>query len=551
MTGEQSLGLSRQLTDSHNAFRTTTGPKIAILANFPAREITDMLHQWFERLELGASVSLESGDSLQHLLDERSAFYSADCGIILLNLDRCVPHQAQGDLSAINENVEFLAQTIERIARRSVPLLLLSCANLQGEESSVHAMEQALCNRLISLKSVETVKAEAIASLYPVQDPFERFGNESSQVDDLLYTRVYLATLATVIARRLYVRFCRTRKVIVVDCDNTLWTGNCGEVSSRGVSILAGNRAFQEELVRQYELGKLLCICSKNNEKDVLDVLREHPEMILRTTHLTAHRINWESKHDNVRSLSKELNLDLGSFIFLDDSPYECALMESQCPDVLTVLIPHEQAEIPRVISRIWDFDPGVATWEDKNRTALYREASAREGVRGASHSLEEFVAALKIRVTFAPLAISEIGRMSQLALRVTQFNLNGRLLTTSELWALAGSQKCWTIRVTDRFGDYGIVGAFVFENAGKEVFIRSLLLSCRALGRGVEFKISSYLMKIAREFGAECLVFDLQPTSRNLPVQAFLDEIGAIQGVNGRVVPVIATTSNSAASEV
>ena len=131
--------------------------------------------------------------------------------------------------------------------------------------------------------------------------------------------------------------------MIVLDCDNTLWKGVCGEDGPLGIEITPPYRALQEFMVGQANAGRLLCLCSKNNESDVLDVFEQRTDMLLREEHFVSRRINWNSKSDNLQSLARELNLGLESFIFVDDNPVECADVEINCPGVLTLQLPTER----------------------------------------------------------------------------------------------------------------------------------------------------------------------------------------------------------------
>ncbi|HEX2050850.1 MAG TPA: elongation factor Tu, partial [Actinomycetota bacterium] len=107
-------------------------------------------------------------------------------------------------------------------------------------------------------------------------------------------------------------------------CDDTLWKGICGEDGPEGVVIDEPRLALQRAMAGLRDQGMLLCICSKNNEEDVEETFRCHPEMPLRLEDFVARRINWGSKSANLAALSDELQLGLDSFIFIDDNPNEC-----------------------------------------------------------------------------------------------------------------------------------------------------------------------------------------------------------------------------------
>ena len=123
--------------------------------------------------------------------------------------------------------------------------------------------------------------------------------------------------------------------------------------------------------------GFLLCLCSKNDQADALSVFEHRQDMVLKRNHLVSWRINWHPKSKNIRSLAKELNLGLDSFIFLDDNPLECAEVRFGCPEVLTLRLPVE-GDITGFLDHVWAFDRVSLTAEDRERTAMYQQEIER-----------------------------------------------------------------------------------------------------------------------------------------------------------------------------
>jgi FkbH-like protein len=278
--------------------------------------------------------------------------------------------------------------------------------------------------------------------------------------------------------------------------------------------------------LRQQEAGVLLAIASKNNEADVMAVL-ESPECALRAEHLTAWRINWEPKSENLRELAEELGLELKSFLFVDDSPYECLEVRNRYPEVLTVQLPGDAEQIPAFLEHSWVFDRTGVTEEDRNRVKMY-EAERQRTALSRTLTQEEFLASLQLKIQIAPAAPSDLARVSQLTQRTTQFNMSGALYTEAALgtWLAEGGRECWTVRVRDAFGDYGLVGALVFEPAGGALRIGTFLLSCRALGRRVEDAMVAHLRAYAVEHRIERLEIPVVPTGRNRPAREFLHRL-------------------------
>jgi predicted enzyme involved in methoxymalonyl-ACP biosynthesis len=84
-------------------------------------------------------------------------------------------------------------------------------------------------------------------------------------------------------------------------------------------------------------------------------------------------------------------------------------------------------------------------------------------------------------------------------------------------------------IRLRDRFGDYGLVGAMIFTRRPGLLDVEDVLLSCRALGRRVEYRMLSHLGRIAQEEGRERVRINFVPTPKNKPARDFLESVGAI----------------------
>jgi len=273
----------------------------------------------------------------------------------------------------------------------------------------------------------------------------------------------------------------------------------------------------------------LLCPCSKNNEEDVLEVFARRPEMPLRLEHIVSRRINWRPKSENLKSLAKELQLGLDSFIFIDDDPVECAEVQARCPEVLTLQLPSDAQIIPRFLEHVWAFDHVKTTAEDTKRTELYRQNATRGQFRAESLTFEEFLDGLGLEIQISAPAPHQLPRVAELTHRTNQFNLAPIRRSEAEMDTLCryAESECLVVQVCDRFGDYGLVGAIIFQASAKAITVDTFLLSCRALGRGVEHCMLARLGEIAKERGLEHVELSLVITPKNRPIQRFLDSIG------------------------
>ena len=351
----------------------------------------------------------------------------------------------------------------------------------------------------------------------------------------LPYTPVFFATLARRLARAVYALRTPAHKVLVLDCDNTLWKGVVGEDGVAGIELSEAYLAFQRFVVARQNAGMLVCLASKNVEADVREVFLSRPEMVLKLDHIVSMRVNWLAKSANLRDLADELNLGLDSFVLIDDSPLECAEVEASCPEVLVLRLPIE-GDFPQFLSHVWPLDDRAATEADRRRTEMYRQNRERHLHAQSASNLAEFMAGLDLRVEIAEPAPEQWPRVAQLTQRTNQFNLTTRRRSESDLLAglAAEGQRCLAVQVRDRFGDYGLVGVVIFAVGDGALTIDTFLLSCRVLGRGVEHAILRHLGTLAGTMDLERIVAPFIPTAKNVPARQFLESLDAESDLSG-----------------
>jgi FkbH-like protein len=274
----------------------------------------------------------------------------------------------------------------------------------------------------------------------------------------------------------------------------------------------------------------VVCLCSKNNEEDVFEVFERRPEMPLKREHIVSWRINWRLKSENIRSLADELQLGLDSFVFIDDNPVECAEVRANCPEVLALQLPNEAENISGFLNHVWAFDHLKVTEEDRKRTSMYQENIRREQFRQGSLTFGDFLAGLKLKVNGFEPRIEHLSRIAQLTQRTNQFNFTTIRRSEAELQRIFQSRdlECLCVEVSDRFGDYGLVGVILFKSEGDAISVDTFLLSCRVLGRGVEHQLLAALGQKAHERGLSNVMISYAPSKKNQPALYFLDGIGS-----------------------
>jgi FkbH-like protein len=312
-------------------------------------------------------------------------------------------------------------------------------------------------------------------------------------------------------------------KVLAVDLDGVMWGGVVGEAGLRGIELGEEGvglafQDFQRELLRIRDCGVLLALCSKNNPRDVSEVLERHPAMVLRHEHFAAERANWQDKATNLRELALELAVGIDTFMYLDDSPIEREWVRRALPEVAVPELPEDPVERPAMLRACPDFKLIALTDADRGRAGAYRAERHRRAVSATATSFEVFLASLEQQVTIEPVSDASLSRAAQLCQRTNQFNLTTRRYDAAQLGRMLDDDdvELYTLAVSDRFGDSGITGLAILRHAGDEVEIDTFLMSCRILGWRLEDALLAFLAERAGARGARVLVGRFEPTPKN-----------------------------------
>jgi FkbH-like protein len=321
----------------------------------------------------------------------------------------------------------------------------------------------------------------------------------------------------------------RTCKVLALDLDNTLWGGVVGEDGLDHLQLgpeYPGSAylELQRELKHLARRGVLLAVCSRNNPDEALYALRTHPEMLLRPDDFAAIHANWDDKASNLRRIAADLNVGLDAIAFLDDSPVEREWIRAELPDVRVLDVPADPVRYVDAIRRSPWFERLALSSEDRDRSRHYHDRRARADAQQAAASPEAFLASLGMRAQLGGVSRATIARLAQLTQKTNQFNLTTRRYTEAELERVAADPQAFvrSIRVTDRFGDNGIVGVAIGRVAGAICDVETFLLSCRVIGRAVETALLAEAVEQAAARGATRVTGWYLPTARNAPARDF-----------------------------
>lgn len=325
----------------------------------------------------------------------------------------------------------------------------------------------------------------------------------------------------------------KNHKVIDLDLDNTLWGGVIGDDGQNGIEIgseTAVGQSFTDfqTFIKDYkDYGVLLAICSKNDEENAILGL-EHPSSVLKKTDFVSIKANWESKDRNIIESSQELNLGLDSFVFIDDNPAECAIVEGQLPMVQTINF-NNVNETMYQLTRGGYFEVTTVSEDDIHRSEMYTANAQRIAQQKSFDSYEEYLLSLEMNAVICSFKPIYLQRITQLTNKSNQFNLTTRRYTENEIQDISQSSDyiCLCGRLFDKFGDNGIVSVVIGRIVNHTLHIELWLMSCRVLKRDMELAMLDELVRHAREKDIKTIIGYYYKTPKNNMVAELYGTLG------------------------
>ena len=221
----------------------------------------------------------------------------------------------------------------------------------------------------------------------------------------------------------------RSKKVVVLDLDNTLWGGVVGDLGAGGIRLGQGSGegeaflAFQRYLNDLKQRGVILAVCSKNDEINAREPFEKRADMILKMSDIACFVANWENKADNLRTIADRLELKLDAFVFVDDNPAERAIIRQFLPEVAVPDIPEDVAGYVQALSLHRYFETVTFTGEDMARSRYYTENTRRKELASSSTDLNSFLLSLVMRMKVD---------------RINDLNIQGHRIKIGELGRMA-----------------------------------------------------------------------------------------------------------------
>ncbi len=534
------------LTKNRELGKSLTGPvyQIAVLSNIVVNQLSDILE--FELRRQGINAKVVFGE-YNNIVQDSSRFKDSNAVILFweaANLTEGLQSQAESmDASSLSALIEHTQNEIELVLNnlQHVPLVLFNTF------SSLLFTANELKDGKFSLlsKKLKSNMADRIAShQLPIDldKIIAKVGLGAStdfrqyQSSKALYSIEFLKTYVDTVTPAFRAVTGMGRKVLVLDCDNTLWGGILGEDGENGIQIGDGTRSgkvFREiqHILRGFlKQGILLALCSKNNPEDVNHILSGHSDMVLTDSDIVAKKVNWNDKVTNLRELANELNLGLESFVFIDDSQFEIGLVEKELPQVKCIKVPEVLSNYPEVLRSLErEFFSFNRTAEDADKTKMYQQEWKRNSESTKFTSTEDYLRSLNLQINVQWNEAVLTPRAAQLTQKTNQFNFTTKRYTEGDIQRMINDKNYLvaSFSVNDKYGDYGITGLLISKLNGSMANIDTFLMSCRVIGRNIEIVFFDYVIEKLKSVGIKDIESEYIPTAKNQQVATFYSSRG------------------------
>jgi FkbH-like protein len=526
--------------------------RLALIADFTTAQLVPLLKVLFGRAGMRAAVyeaGFDSGET--EALDPSSGLHAFAPDLVFVAT--ATPALLGRFYGFTGPREEFAAATLDRLEGvwdalqriRPLPILQMNVvAPLERPFGSYgHKVAASLTSACLTINQGLSARARQRASLYLVDvEALASYWGRRVWLDERLWemakTPFALAALPHVAQGVVDVALAilgREAKCLVLDLDNTLWDGIVAEDGIEGVEIgeLAdgSSRALFQHYVKSLkERGILLAVCSKNDEADALRVFREHPEMVLRESDVSVFVANWDDKARNVRRIQERLHIGFDSMVFVDDTPFERALVREMVPGVTVPEMPEDPADWVRFLSELNLFETASHSSLDGVRAELVADESRRANAQARFETIEGYLRSLGMQAGFRRFDEFSLPRIAQLIRRSNQFNLATRRFGEAECRSFMNDPAGYLpvyVTLRDRFGDMGLIAVLVLRVEGDSLAIDEYVMSCRVLKRGVEDFTLNCVVAAARELGLAFVRGGYRPSAKNEMVRDLYPRLG------------------------
>jgi FkbH-like protein len=517
---------------------------IQVLSNIVVHQFKDVF-EYVLRVE-GINASVNIGD-YDNIVQDSSKYQNADAVIIFWELSNIVdgfqykiesfsPERINAIREKVQSEIDIVLLNLKHTSKVIInKFTALHFASPIGMFNKYSLLAKQLNDFLESYddQAIELIDLDEVIASRGIDDSINIRNYYTSKS---LYTIDFLTAYSQRIKPIIVSINGKSKKALIFDCDNTLWRGILGEDGFEAIemshntkqgSVYAEIQGIAVELSKK---GVIIGLCSKNNQDDVSKVISSHPDNQLTAEYITISKVNWLDKAANLRSIAEELNIGMDSIVFVDDSPFEVNLIRDQLKEVLVLQVPKNIFSYPKMLrDSLGLFYNDSVTSEDSKRNEMYKAQSARESNKTKHKNIDDYLQSLGLRVKVYKNDKSIIPRMSQLTQKTNQFNLTTNRYTEQDILAFIEEQNSdvYAFEVSDRYGESGITGLCIVKAIAQpkdQVSIDTFLMSCRIIGRNLEYAFMDYIIRDLSEKPISSILATYNKTSKNEQVQMFYD---------------------------
>lgn len=501
-----------------------------ILSTFILDQLQSPLQSLFQKF---TSESITLRYSNKNLMGDLLNLNLEKSYAILLRLFDFAESDSITSQTKLNEYLKLILERVTQLKNEKIStFIVFLCPSPHQFKFQLENIEKSFIKKLNKNK-VYTLTLADIQEKYGLI----KFENPTGEDTHTPYSPIFYKAIACLLARKFHAikKGFQNFKVIISDCDNTIWTGAAGD-GPKNIIFKEHNLLFQQYLVAQQERGIIICLCSRNaNEKIILDVFaKRKKDMVLKLKHITIYKINEELKSENIKKIAVDLNLSPNSFRFIDDNPLEINDVR-QIPGVFCITMPQNLEEY----KKHWAFDideHAEVTETDKKRTELYKHAEVRAASATRFSDPIEFLRSSELGQTifineinsiYSEFDKQAIARVSQLSGRTNQFNLFPEATKEiNELNAIVNNdkRKIFIGSIKDNFSAEEITAIVISSFSRNSLTINSFFLSCRVFRRGMEYEMLKHIAQFAQEKGLKCIKLKFKKSTKNTPASDFLN---------------------------
>jgi len=523
--------------------------RLNILSNATVDLIADALPVAAARHRVALSVTIAPFDQVfQQALDPDSELHRTPADAILLHLDHrwlglTTPSPGSGDriigaLSRLTELLDGLAGTVQTplilqtVSTYPYPLFGSFDRCIAGSTRDVDALNKGI----VSLAKERGHYILDVATLSETVGAVRFHDPVTWNLYKLPMASNVVPLFADWLGRLLGAIRGTSRKCLVLDLDNTLWGGVIGDDGLEGLRLGQGSgegEAFLEVQRLALDLkrrGIILAICSKNEEATARSAFRDHPEMLLHERDISVFQANWLDKASNIEAIARALDIGVDALVLLDDNGAERAQIRAALPSVAVPEIGNEPAHYPAILTAAGYFEAVSFSNEDRIRAESYAANAFRAEVKAKARDLGDYLDSLEMTISHSAFDKVNRSRIAQLINKSNQFNLTSKRYSEPAVAAMESDSAKHTFqtRLSDRFGDFGLIAVMIAEARNDGSWdIDTWLMSCRVLGRKVEWSMLDALVAAAAVHDISHLTATYMPTAKNGMVSRHFDNLG------------------------